>query len=74
MVNLLFNQTTVLGLYLILTLRFRRLITDWLVKNLNPDMTPSGISFDVSFSPLKNKSEKRYSNQLIFNKVDTDTD
>jgi hypothetical protein len=34
---------------------FVRLITDWLVKNMNPDMTPNRMSLDVSVSPERVK-------------------
>jgi hypothetical protein len=55
---MLINQTIVHGVFFSFdTLRFSRLIADWLVKNMNPDMTPSGMLLDVS--------EKRYNNHLI---------
>ena len=35
---------------------FSRLITDWLVENVNPDMTSNRILLDVSVLPKKNNN------------------
>jgi hypothetical protein len=36
------------------TYSFCRLIADWPVENMNPDITPNGMSLDVSISQKKN--------------------
>ena len=32
-----------------------RFVADWLLDNMTPEMTPYGMSLDVSVSPIKNK-------------------
>jgi len=44
------------------TLRFRRLITDWSVENMNPDVTPYRVSLDVSMSQKKKCGKKNRTN------------
>jgi len=49
------------------TLKFSRLTADWLVKNMIRDMTPSGMSLDVSLSPVTDKSKNRINTDKNFN-------
>jgi len=46
------NRIIALGMYSVLK---NRLISDWSVEYMNPDMTPSNMSLDVSKSPKINK-------------------
>jgi len=42
------RKTALLGFY---TSRFDKLFTDCSVQNMNPDVTPNGISLDVIVAP-----------------------
>jgi hypothetical protein len=63
-INILTNQTTALGMYLVLK---SKLIPDWSVENMNRDMTPNGMLLDVGVYSVK-KINKKCNKYLILNK------
>jgi hypothetical protein len=44
------------------TSRIGRLITDWLVENMNPDMTQYRMPLDISVSPKNNNKKIQQNN------------